>query len=272
MVRDRGLAQASPPSARTCWISCPRATSARELSADAGYCTEGNLRELSRRHIGAYVATGRQRHGDAVAQRGSTPQPTERRPRAALRLARSCGIRGRRAGRRAACVSPPPPRRAALRPPRLGSGRRTKSAPELAQGARNARASGAGSAAQRASAGPCNEGSPEARRLPEPVPPTEADRGTGVRNVKGRGLREFLLRGLAKVAGLQPGVHGTTSSSLQTPGREAERRPLRRSPPRARRWLMKTHDSRRVESGACPGPVDPEAWLKAITRTRSSRG
>jgi len=41
---------------------------ARELSADAGYCTEGNLEELSRRHIRGYVATGRRKHDDAVAQ------------------------------------------------------------------------------------------------------------------------------------------------------------------------------------------------------------
>jgi transposase len=40
---------------------------AREISADAGYCSEGNLKELSRRHIEAYVATGRQKHGQASA-------------------------------------------------------------------------------------------------------------------------------------------------------------------------------------------------------------
>ena len=41
---------------------------AQELSADAGYCTEDNLRELARRHIRGYVATGRRKHDDAVAQ------------------------------------------------------------------------------------------------------------------------------------------------------------------------------------------------------------
>ena len=40
---------------------------ARELSADAGYCSEANLRELNRRHINGYVATGRQQHGQASA-------------------------------------------------------------------------------------------------------------------------------------------------------------------------------------------------------------
>lgn len=39
---------------------------AREVSADAGYCTEANLRELSRRRIRAYVATGRQKHDSAI--------------------------------------------------------------------------------------------------------------------------------------------------------------------------------------------------------------
>ena len=38
-----------------------------ELSADAGYCSATNLRDLARRRIKAYVATGRQRHGTAAA-------------------------------------------------------------------------------------------------------------------------------------------------------------------------------------------------------------
>jgi transposase len=41
---------------------------ARELSADAGYCSEGNLAILARHKIRAYVATGRQRHRDASAK------------------------------------------------------------------------------------------------------------------------------------------------------------------------------------------------------------
>ena len=36
---------------------------ARELSADAGYCSEENLKTLKRHHIQGYVATGRVRHG-----------------------------------------------------------------------------------------------------------------------------------------------------------------------------------------------------------------
>lgn len=40
---------------------------AQELSADAGYCSEANLKELTRRHIEGYVATGRQKHSQATA-------------------------------------------------------------------------------------------------------------------------------------------------------------------------------------------------------------
>ena len=40
---------------------------ARELSADAGYGSEDNLKELKRRHIKGYIATGRQKHGQATA-------------------------------------------------------------------------------------------------------------------------------------------------------------------------------------------------------------
>lgn len=36
---------------------------AREISADAGYCSEENLKDLARRGIVGYVATGRQKHG-----------------------------------------------------------------------------------------------------------------------------------------------------------------------------------------------------------------
>lgn len=40
---------------------------AQEFSADAGYCSEGNLAVLARHHIDAYIATGRQRHSEASA-------------------------------------------------------------------------------------------------------------------------------------------------------------------------------------------------------------
>jgi transposase len=47
---------------------------ARELSADAGYCSEDNLKELNRRHIRGYVATGRQKHGQSSATANGKPQ------------------------------------------------------------------------------------------------------------------------------------------------------------------------------------------------------
>jgi transposase len=40
---------------------------AREFSADAGYCSEGNLAVLARHHVDSYIATGRQRHHEASA-------------------------------------------------------------------------------------------------------------------------------------------------------------------------------------------------------------
>lgn len=49
---------------------------AREFSADAGYCSEGNLAVLARHHINGYIATGRQSHREATAigkrRRGGT--------------------------------------------------------------------------------------------------------------------------------------------------------------------------------------------------------
>jgi transposase len=48
---------------------------AKEVSADAGYCSESNLRKLNRRHIRGYVATGRKQHGDKSKRTrlGQTP-------------------------------------------------------------------------------------------------------------------------------------------------------------------------------------------------------
>jgi hypothetical protein len=40
---------------------------AQEFSADAGYCSEGNLAVLARHHVDGYIATGRQRHHEASA-------------------------------------------------------------------------------------------------------------------------------------------------------------------------------------------------------------
>lgn len=38
-----------------------------EISADSGYCSESNLKEVSRRRINGYIATGRQKHGESSA-------------------------------------------------------------------------------------------------------------------------------------------------------------------------------------------------------------
>jgi transposase len=51
---------------------------AKEFSADAGYCSEQNLAELNRRHINAYIATGRQLHGQAHATARRPPKGSRR--------------------------------------------------------------------------------------------------------------------------------------------------------------------------------------------------
>jgi len=48
---------------------------AQEFSADAGYCSEENLKELKRNHVRGYVATGRQKHGTATATGRRMPEP-----------------------------------------------------------------------------------------------------------------------------------------------------------------------------------------------------
>ena len=46
-----------------------------ELSADAGYCSNANLRTIIRRHIKGYVATGRHKHGtkSATTKKAASP-------------------------------------------------------------------------------------------------------------------------------------------------------------------------------------------------------
>lgn len=52
---------------------------AKELSADGDYCSEANLKELSRRHIRGYVSTGRHYQSDESGKR--TPPPPGTRAR-----------------------------------------------------------------------------------------------------------------------------------------------------------------------------------------------
>lgn len=67
---------------------------AREVSADAGSSSEANFRELNRRHIRGYVATGRQQHGHASAG-GSRPAKGGTRTRARQVKLRRGGHRSR---------------------------------------------------------------------------------------------------------------------------------------------------------------------------------
>ena len=67
---------------------------AREMSADAAYCSEENLKALNRHHIRGYVATGRQYHGQAAATGRRRPPPGSRVEAMALRLKRG-GYRSR---------------------------------------------------------------------------------------------------------------------------------------------------------------------------------
>lgn len=60
---------------------------AQELSADSGYCSAENLRELSWRGIDGYVATGRQKHGTAAAAKDAR-SPTSWIQRMATKLRR----------------------------------------------------------------------------------------------------------------------------------------------------------------------------------------
>jgi transposase len=63
-----------------------------EFSADAGYCSEANLEHLAQKRVNGYVATGRQKHGEAAATGERTYRTGSRTAAMATKL--------RRAGRR----------------------------------------------------------------------------------------------------------------------------------------------------------------------------
>ena len=67
---------------------------AQELSADAGYFSEANLAELSRRHVRGYVAPGRLKHGEGAPATRLGRTPGTRGYDMRLRLARA-GYRSR---------------------------------------------------------------------------------------------------------------------------------------------------------------------------------
>lgn len=58
---------------------------AKELSADAGYCSEANLKELSKRRIRGFIATGRQKHGQSTATNDRCKSARVRAMKARLR-------------------------------------------------------------------------------------------------------------------------------------------------------------------------------------------
>ena len=62
---------------------------ARELSADAGYCAEHNLKVLNRCRVRGYVATGRQQHGEASPTGARKTVPKTRVHAMKLRLRRA---------------------------------------------------------------------------------------------------------------------------------------------------------------------------------------
>jgi IS5 family transposase len=61
----------------------------REVSADAGFCTEANLAALQERRINAYIPPGRARHGEtsAAGRRGLNAKPLAMAMAAKLRRA-----------------------------------------------------------------------------------------------------------------------------------------------------------------------------------------
>jgi transposase len=65
-----------------------------EVSADAGYCSDANLRTIKRRRIDGYIATGRQKHGTKSAVTKKTAAPGSLIARMSTKLKRA-GYRSR---------------------------------------------------------------------------------------------------------------------------------------------------------------------------------
>lgn len=55
------------------------------ISADSGYCSEANLQAMEDREITAFIATGRQKHGEAAADGGTAKTPKTEQMRERLR-------------------------------------------------------------------------------------------------------------------------------------------------------------------------------------------
>jgi transposase len=69
-------------------------TNPDEVSADAGYCSDANLRTIKRRRIEGYIATGRQKHGTRSATAKTASRPGSLIARMSTRLKRA-GYRSR---------------------------------------------------------------------------------------------------------------------------------------------------------------------------------
>lgn len=60
-----------------------------EVSADAGYCSDANLRSVERRRINGYIATGRQKHGTLSATATKPAKPGSAIARMSTKLKRA---------------------------------------------------------------------------------------------------------------------------------------------------------------------------------------
>jgi transposase len=56
-----------------------------EVSADSGYCSEANIKAMADREIDAFIATGRQKHGEPAADGGTSKTPKTEKMREKLR-------------------------------------------------------------------------------------------------------------------------------------------------------------------------------------------
>jgi transposase len=128
VIREQNDVQALAP--MLAQIKSNTGRQARELSADTGYCSEANLREITRRHVRGYIATGRIPHGEGSAKGRIGQIPGTRAHGMRLRIARA-GYRPippAQAGRRARLR--PDQGRARLRP--LPHARHQESAARMA--------------------------------------------------------------------------------------------------------------------------------------------
>jgi transposase len=82
IIVAHGLSDCSADSGQLApMIQAIRANTGRnpaQFSADAGYCSDANLAALDKQKINAFIATGRQRHGQPAADGGAPSAPTSR--------------------------------------------------------------------------------------------------------------------------------------------------------------------------------------------------